>query len=77
MRAIMETKRRSIYKALSWRLLATVITSAVALVVTGEIAIAAMIGVVDTAIKLGVYYMHERVWNRLSFGRDKAPEYQI
>ncbi len=73
----METHRRSISKALSWRVVALFITASVVWVVTGEFRFAATIGLVDTLIKLGVYYGHERLWNRLSFGRIKRPEYQI
>jgi uncharacterized membrane protein len=46
-------------------------------IIIGELKIAAEIGIADTIIKLGVYYTHERVWNRLSFGKMKQPEYQI
>ena len=31
----------------------------------------------DTVIKLGAYYLHERTWMRVSFGKLKTPEYQI
>jgi len=73
----METRRRSIVKALSWRLCATLVTAAVALAVTGELATALEIGLFDTAIKLGVYYGHERLWLNISFGKARPPEYEI
>ena len=64
-------------KALSWRFLATMITVIVALIVTGQLAFAAKIGLADTIIKLAVYYAHERVWDNLKYGRMKPPEYEI
>lgn len=73
----MESHVRSIIKALSWRLFATMITFAVAWILTGRVTLAAEIGVADTLLKLGAYYSHERIWNRLSFGKYKPPEYQI
>jgi uncharacterized membrane protein len=73
----MESTRRSIAKALSWRALATVITASLAFAVTGELEIAAKIGLADTFIKLGVYIGHERLWNRVPYGRQRQPEYQI
>jgi len=73
----MESTRRSIAKALSWRLLATIITATLAYVVTGEVEIAAKIGLADTLIKLVVYIGHERLWNRLAYGRQPQPEYHI
>ncbi len=74
----METTRRSIAKALSWRFLATLITTAIVYVVTGKGEFAAGIGLADTAIKLFVYIGHERVWNRIRYGRkEPQPEYFI
>jgi uncharacterized membrane protein len=73
----MESHRRSIVKALSWRVVALLITTLVAGTITGSLRFAAIIGGTDTAIKLAAYYFHERLWNRLSYGRVPGPEYQI
>ena len=72
----MESHIRTIIKAFSWRFIATLITFAIAWVVTGELEFAAKIGVADTLIKLGAYYFHERVWLKINFGK-KKPEYYI
>jgi len=74
----METTRRSIAKALSWRILATIITTAIALVMTGKWEFAATIGLADTFCKFFIYFGHERAWNRIAYGREvKQPEYMI
>lgn len=74
----METTRRSVVKALSWRFVATMITTALVYGVTGKGEFAAGIGLADTAIKLFVYIGHERVWNRIRYGRKAPqPEYSI
>ncbi|MHC4431290.1 MAG: DUF2061 domain-containing protein [Planctomycetota bacterium] len=73
----MESHFRSIAKAITWRAGGTVVTFAVAWVLTGSLELAAQIGVLDTAVKIGAFYAHERMWNRLSFGKQKPPEYQI
>ncbi len=74
----METKRRSIVKALSWRFLATLITTALVLALTGEGGFAATVGLADTSLKLLIYFGHERLWNRIPYGREKnEPEYHI
>ena len=73
----MESHVRSIAKAVTWRAGGTVVTFAVAWVMTGRLELAAQIGLLDTAVKLGAFYAHERVWNRLNFGKQKPPEYQI
>jgi adenylylsulfate kinase len=73
----METARRSLIKALSWRFFATSITTTVAYFVTGEIEFAMEVGAIDTVAKLFVYYAHERVWMRIPYGKVEAPDYQI
>ena len=74
----MESTRRSIAKSLSWRILATLITSAIAYAVTGKGEFAAAIGLVDTGVKFFIYFGHERLWNRIPYGRlEKQPEYFI
>ena len=74
---MMETHARSIAKALTWRLCATSITFSVALLLLGDVSQAASIGIIDTIVKLAVFYFHERMWIRLSFGKLKPPDYQI
>ena len=73
----METHTRSILKAISWRFIATLITFFTAWFLTGTVDVAMKIGLLDTVIKMGVYYTHERGWNSLNFGKIKSPEYQI
>ena len=77
MYVIRDTHRRSLVKALSWRILATVITVSVALIITGNVRLAAEIGLLDSLLKLGIYYFHERIWNRVPYGQGKPPEYTI
>jgi uncharacterized membrane protein len=74
----MESKKRSIAKSLSWRFFATFITSAVAFGITGKWTFALEIGLLDTSIKLLVYYWHERLWLRIKFGQEeRKSDYQI
>lgn len=74
----MESSKRSLVKALSWRLLATVITTAIVYALTGKGEFAATIGIADTLFKFFIYFAHERLWNRITFGREKMePEYYI
>jgi len=73
----MESHLRSILKGITWRLGGTTVTFVVAWLITGNINIAAKIGVIETVMKIGVFYIHERVWNRINIGKEKRPEYQI
>ena len=74
---MVESHFRSIVKAITWRTGGTVITFVVAWILTGKIELAVRIGILDTLLKLGAFYAHERIWNRLDFGKRKPPEYQI
>jgi uncharacterized membrane protein len=76
--ATIETNRRSIVKSISWRFFAAVITSLVVFCMTGKWEFAAKVGIVDTAIKLVVYFAHERAWNKIDYGRVPAgPDYEV
>jgi bifunctional enzyme CysN/CysC/sulfate adenylyltransferase subunit 1 len=66
-----------VVKAVTWRAGGTVITGLVAWVLTGNLKLSAGIGLMDTALKIGAFYAHERFWNRISFGKMRPPDYQI
>ena len=74
---MIESHFRSIIKAITWRTGGTVVTFAVVWILTRELELAVQIGILDTAVKIGAFYAHERIWNRLNFGKKKPPEYQI
>lgn len=65
---------RSVAKAASWRVTGTVDTMVISWVITGQLKWALSIGMVEVFTKMILYYLHERLWNRLSFGRVKPPE---
>ena len=65
-------------KSLSWRVFAALITSSVVYVLTGRGTSPPRSGLVDTAVKLFIYFLHERVWDRISYGRvPPAPDYEV
>ena len=64
-----DSRGRSVLKALTWRVVALVITVGIVWLVTGEPGIAAAVGGIDAGVKLVAYYMHERAWDRSAFGR--------
>ena len=73
-----EHHHRSLLKAVSWRTTGTIDTMIVSYVVTGQVKLAVSIGFIEVFTKIFLYYLHERFWNRLSFGRVKVREdYQI
>jgi uncharacterized membrane protein len=72
-----ETRRRSVVKALSWRIVAAIVTTIVVLAITGKLQFAAKVGLIDTVSKLLLYFVHERLWNRIDYGRLRAPDYEV
>lgn len=69
-----EKHSRSLAKAISWRATGTVDTMVISWVITGQLKWALSIGMVEVFTKMVLYYLHERLWNRITFGRVKGPE---
>jgi uncharacterized membrane protein len=56
-------------KSITFRILATVTTIVLVFIFTGEMLIALEIGLIEVVAKLVIYYAHERVWDRVSWGK--------
>ena len=73
-----EKRYRSLVKAVSWRVTGTLDTVLISYLITGRLTLAVTIGTVELRTKTVLYYLHERVWNGISFGRLGADtDYQI
>lgn len=71
---------RSVFKALSYRTAGTIATIAVCYVVTGKLSASVAIGGVEAVSKMALYFFHERLWQKISWGRvedNKGIEYNI
>ena len=64
-----EQNRRSLAKAISWRITGTVDTFLISWLITGELALAGGIAATEVVTKIALYWLHERAWNRVSWGR--------
>jgi uncharacterized membrane protein len=73
----LETQKRSIAKTISWRVVATIITGVVTYALTGRLDFAVTVGLADTVVKFFIYYVHERMWTRVSYGKVRPLEYEI
>ncbi len=60
---------RSLIKGISWRFFGTIDTVIIAYFVTGDYTKAFSIGFTEVFTKVGLYYLHERVWHRVSLGK--------
>ena len=63
-------KKRHLFKAITWRIIASVTSFLIGWYVTGDIHTGMAVGVFDVIIKFILYYLHERAWYRSSFGKD-------
>ena len=73
----MESHARSIAKAVSYRVLGSASTVLIFYVLSRDIKMSFGAGALDSVVKIGMYFLHERLWARISFGKPKAPEYEI
>lgn len=64
-----ESTARSIVKAVSWRILATLTTAILVFAFTRQLDVAVAVGLLEAVAKMILYIGHERVWNKLGFGR--------
>lgn len=73
----MDSHARSIAKAVSYRLLGSSVTGLILFAITGKGTISLIGGLADMVLKIVAYFVHERIWNHIDFGRAKPPEYEI
>lgn len=64
-----DTKSRSLAKAISWRATGTADTFLISWFITGEPLLATGIAVTEVVTKVFLYWFHERVWNRVKWGK--------
>ena len=63
------TKGRSFLKSLTYRIFGTLSSWAVVYVITGKGSLATLVAFWETIVKVAIYYIHERAWNGISWGR--------
>ncbi|MEZ5351370.1 MAG: DUF2061 domain-containing protein [Bryobacteraceae bacterium] len=73
----MDSHSRSLAKAISYRVLGSVSTAGLVYLFTGSAKVSIGAGLLDSIVKIVLYFLHERIWNSIPFGRPKAPEYEI
>ncbi len=64
-----ERKRRSIIKALSWRIFATFLTMTIVYIFTRRVILSLEVGIIEVMAKMLFYYFHERMWANIQWGR--------
>lgn len=62
MNTLSKSRRRSAFKTITWRVLATTDTFLISWFITGEWTLAGGIASIEIATKMYLYYFHERMW---------------
>ena len=62
-------KMRSFLKALTWRIAASTITFFSAILITSNLYLTKSIVIYEFINGIIIYYIHERVWNKINWGR--------
>lgn len=65
-----DTTRRSLVKTVSWRITGSTATFAISYAVLGDFAMSGTIALIQLSFNTLLYFVHERVWNRISWGRN-------
>jgi uncharacterized membrane protein len=65
----MDAPRRSLVKTISWRITGSSATFLIAYLMTGNLAVAGVIGGAQMITNTILYYFHERIWNRIQWGQ--------
>lgn len=65
-------KRKSMIKSISWRIIASSMTASLVIISGASFEVAGIIGAMELAIKLIVYYGHEILWSYYKISEKKT-----
>ena len=72
-----ETNLRSIAKGISWRFVATSTTMVIVYIFFGNVELAIATGLLETVAKIALYWGHEKIWQRIRWGRKRIEPFNI
>jgi adenylylsulfate kinase len=64
-----ESQKRSLVKAITYRILIIILDFVAVYLLTGKVAIAVSFMVISNLYTAVAYYIHERAWNKINWGR--------
>lgn len=72
-----ETNFRSVVKGISWRLVATSTTMVIVYIFFGNVELAIATGLLETVAKVALYWGHEKIWQRIRWGRKRIEPFNL
>ena len=64
-----DQQKRSILKTFTWRVAASLDTFVIGWTITGNWKIGGTIAGIEVMTKMFFYYFHERIWNKIEWGK--------
>lgn len=65
----MDSTKRSLAKTISWRVTGSGATFLITFLVSGDVKIAGTVALIQITANTLLYFLHERVWNKIKWGR--------
>ncbi|MDG1117062.1 MAG: DUF2061 domain-containing protein [Flavimaricola sp.] len=65
----MESRKRSLVKALIWNIIGLSVMTLVGLAMTGSVGLGGTMALINAALGFATYLIYERVWARINWGR--------
>ena len=69
---VKEKHKSSITKALTWRVTGTLDTFILSFLITRQLKFAVAISATELVTKIFLYYFHERIWDKVKWGRSET-----
>ena len=69
MKKWLSSPKRSVAKALTYRAMSVSLTFVISLLITGKLSWATAIAGTEALTKMFLYYGHERIWNKITWGK--------
>ena len=68
----MNNKKKSLFKTITWRITATTTTLFLVYLMTGEMKIAGSVALLESVLKMALYYGHERLWENVDILKEDS-----
>jgi len=66
-----DSYKRSVVKSLTWRVIALLLTIIILYLTTGDAVFSGTVGILINVLKTIVYFIHERIWELVNWGREE------
>lgn len=67
---MVNTVYRSLVKTITWRIVGSIDTILISYLITGSFEMGVAIGSIEVISKMILYFIHERVWQQIKYGKN-------